>query len=51
MQRVTVRAVTTFGGVGVFVDYPRKADLVGRVGERMPVQKQSPKQIEATATF
>ena len=49
--RETKRAVTPFGGVAVFVSYPCKIDLIGKVRQWMPVCWRSPNQIDPTHSF
>lgn len=44
------RQAPSIGGVAVFVVYPRKIGLVGRIREYLPVRWRSPNHIDPTAT-
>ncbi len=49
--RETVRAVTPFGGVAVFVAFLEKLNFAGKVREHMAFRFTSPNQIEPTVTL
>lgn len=49
--RETMRAVTPFGGLVVFVEYLHRIDLVGRLRGHMPIRYLSPNQIDPATTL
>jgi hypothetical protein len=49
--RDTVRAVTPFGGVAVFVEYLNRIDLIGELRRQMPVRYLSHNQIDPSITL
>ena len=49
--RQTNRAVTPFGGIGVFVEYLKRIGYAEKVREHMPIQLTSPNAIDPVQTY
>jgi len=49
--RGTQRAVTPFGGIGVFLECLRRIELVGQIRQHMPIGWRSHNQIDSASTL